>query len=63
MPLTDRQKLERVAPIVRDVATSFNYDPGHSDLDDEQPITFSCHTTLGALRKAQAASHYEGVAD
>lgn len=62
MALTDRQKLERVAPIIRDVAKSFNYDPGHSDLDDEQPMTVQVHTTLGALRMAMAASHYEGIA-
>jgi hypothetical protein len=37
--------LRKYAGKVRD---AFHYDPGHSDLDREQPITI--HTTLGAWR-------------
>lgn len=41
----DLESLRAAARIIRD---AFTYDPGHSDLDDEQPIHIS--TTLGAWR-------------
>lgn len=39
-----------VTPLVRAVKEGFEYDPGHSDLDDEQPIHVSM--TLGEYRRA-----------
>ncbi len=43
--------LERNAlPILRAVCDGFIYDPGHSDLDNEQPI--SVRMTLGDYRRA-----------
>ena len=39
-----------VTPLVRAVKDGFDYDPGHSDLDDEQPIHVSM--TLGEYRRA-----------
>lgn len=39
-----------VTPVVREVVNGFTYDPGHSDLDDEQPI--NVNMTLGAYRRA-----------
>lgn len=42
--------LVEAAAKIRD---AFEYDPGHSDLDDEQPITI--HVTLGDWRKLNLA--------
>ena len=39
--------------IARKICDSFTYDPGHSDLDNEQPIAL--HITLGDWRRL----HYE----
>lgn len=51
----------------RVICESFTYDPGHSDLDDEQPIAIHC--TLGDWRRLNSAlmlagqrSEPEGVA-
>jgi hypothetical protein len=46
--------LEAATPIVE----AFHYDPGHSDLDNEQPIHIS--TTLGAWRKLNYAVRSSG---
>lgn len=40
-----------VTPLVRAVVNGMVYDPGHSDLDDEQPIHVSM--TLGDYRRAR----------
>lgn len=40
-----------VAPIIREVVQGYDYDPGDSDLDDEQPITV--RMTLGEYRRAR----------
>ena len=40
-----------VTPLVRAVVQGMTYDPGHSDLDDEQPIHVSM--TLGEYRRAR----------
>ncbi len=39
-----------ILPLLRTVVAGFIYDPGHSDLDDEQPIRVSM--TLGDYRRA-----------
>jgi hypothetical protein len=39
-----------VLPVLRAVAAGYVYDPGSSDLDDEQTIT--CYMTLGDYRRA-----------
>ena len=39
-----------VLPLVKAVVEGMTYDPGHSDLDDEQPIRVSM--TLGEYRRA-----------
>lgn len=45
-------ELERdILPLVRAIAEGFTYDPGRSDLDDEQPITV--RMTLGDYRRAK----------
>ena len=40
---------EALIPLLK----GFTYDPGHSDLDNEQPITL--HVTLGDFRRAERA--------
>ena len=40
-----------VTPVVKAVVDGMTYDPGHSDLDDEQPIHVSM--TLGDYRRAR----------
>lgn len=44
-----------VLPLVRAVVYGFEYDPGHSDLDNEQPIHISM--TLGDYRRARGLLH------
>jgi hypothetical protein len=39
-----------VLPAIEAICKGFTYDPGHSDLDDEQPINVSI--TLGDYRRA-----------
>ncbi len=46
----DRQN-ESVISVLKAVADGMDYDPGHSDLDNEQPINVSM--TLGDYRKAK----------
>jgi hypothetical protein len=54
MKATSEQQLRflvrDIHPLIRAVVEGFTYDPGHSDLDDEQPI----HVTipLGEYRRA-----------
>ncbi len=59
MKVTSSQQLhflERdVTPLVRAVVNGMNYDPGHSDLDDEQPIYVSM--PLGEYRRATRLLH------
>lgn len=43
--------LRQLNPLLRKVATSSVYDPGETDLDDEQPINLSI--TLGDVRTAR----------
>jgi hypothetical protein len=54
MKATDSQQLRflvrDVLPVLRAVAAGFTYDPGCSDLDNEQPITV--RMTLGDYRRA-----------
>ncbi len=56
MPIktTDAQQLAFLArdvlPVLQAVCNGFVYDPGHSDLDDKQPI--AVHMTLGDYRRA-----------
>ena len=38
-------------PLLRKVATASVYDPGETDLDDEQPVSLT--VTLGDVRKAR----------
>ena len=48
--------LERdVFPLLQAIENGFTYDPGHSDLDNEQPITV--HITLGDYRRANRLYH------
>ena len=55
MKVTPEQQLhflERdVTPLVRAVVNGMDYDPGHSDLDDEQPI--HVFIPLGEYRRAR----------
>lgn len=48
--MRDLRDLREAATPIRD---AFHYDPGHSDLDDEQPIHIT--TTLGAWRRLNMA--------
>lgn len=52
--VTDAQQVRflvrDVLPTLSAVCDGFTYDPGHSDLDDEQPI--KVHMTLGDYRRA-----------
>ncbi len=54
MKATDKQQLgfliRDVLPVLRAVTNGMVYDPGHSDLDDEQPI--NVRMTLGDYRRA-----------
>lgn len=54
MKATDKQQLgfliRDVSPLVIAVTDGYSYDPGDSDLDDEQPIHF--RMTLGDYRRA-----------
>ncbi len=54
MKATDTQQLgfliRDVLPVLKVVAEGFVYDPGCSDLDNEQPIWV--HMTLGDYRRA-----------
>jgi len=40
-----------VKPLIRAVKEGMDYDPGHSDLDDEQPV--HVRITLGEYRSAR----------
>ena len=55
MKATDKQQLSylisNVSPILIAVCDGYDYDPGDSDLDDEQPITV--RMTLGEYRRAR----------
>jgi hypothetical protein len=42
--------------LVQKIVDGFTYDPGHSDLDDEQPVYISM--TLGDYRQAVRVLHY-----
>ena len=57
--LTPEQQLgvlERdIYPLLVEVRKGFDCDPGHSDLDDEQPIYVQI--TLGAYRRASRLFH------
>lgn len=44
-----------ILPLVRAVKEGFEYDPGHSDLDNEQPI--HVRMTLGEYRRAVRLLH------
>jgi hypothetical protein len=48
--MSSRTDLAKAAAVFRD---AFTYDPGHSDLDNEQPITI--RVTLGDWRKLDYA--------
>lgn len=54
MKATPEQQLRFLArdvlPVLQAVANGMAYDPGHSDLDDEQPI--HVRMTLGDYRRA-----------
>jgi hypothetical protein len=54
MKATDTQQLgflvRDVLPVLKAVASGYTYDPGSSDLDDEQPI--HVRMTLGDYRRA-----------
>ena len=39
-----------VTPLIRAITKGMEYDPGHSDLDDEQPINITI--PLGEYRRA-----------
>ena len=41
--------------LVKAICSGFEYNPGHSDLDDEQPIHVSM--TLGDYRRAKRLQH------
>ena len=43
-----RPQVSKLADIARKFRDGFTYDPGHSDLDNEQPI--HVHVTLGDWR-------------
>lgn len=55
MRATDEQQLRfltnDVLPVLEAIVEGFVYDPGHSDLDDEQPI--HVRMTLGDYRRAR----------
>lgn len=44
--------------LIERIVAGFDYDPGHSDLDDEQPI--HVRMTLGDYRKARRILYSEG---
>jgi hypothetical protein len=44
---------ERLRELARLIAAASDYNPGESDLDDEQPVT--CYITLGDVRRARSA--------
>jgi hypothetical protein len=50
-----------VLPVLRAVCAGFTYDPGHSDLDDEQHITV--RMTLGEYRRASRLKYELEKAD
>ncbi len=54
MKATDKQQLwflaRDVLPLLKAVCAGYSYDPGDSDLDNEQPI--HCRMTLGDYRRA-----------
>lgn len=39
-----------IKPLLDEVVRAYDYNPGSSDLDDEQPVTLT--VTLGAYRRA-----------
>jgi hypothetical protein len=48
--------LERdVFPLLNQIVLGYDYDPGSSDLDDEQPINI--FITLGEYRRARRLQH------
>lgn len=55
MKVTPAEQLKYLArdvlPVIYAVVNGFDYNPGTSDLDDEQPITV--HMTLGEYRRAR----------
>ena len=57
--VTDGQQLgflvRDVTPLVKAVVKGMTYDPGHSDLDDEQPIHVCI--SLGEYRRARRLLH------
>ena len=59
MKVTPEQQLgflERdVLPLIDAVCAGYDYDPGSSDLDDEQPIIV--RITLGAYQRARRLRH------
>ena len=50
--MTDAELIKRLAQTMQPFINGFTYDPGTSDLDNEQPITVRCE--LGDWRKARA---------
>ena len=48
--MTKRQADDQRRKLVQTIVSGFTYDPGHSDLDDEQPI--HVRMTLGDYRAA-----------
>lgn len=59
MKVTAEQQLgflgRDVAPLLKAVKDGYTYDPGSSDLDDEQPI--NVRLTLGEYRRACRLLH------
>ena len=55
-PETQLHFLERnVFPVLNEIILGYDYDPGSSDLDDEQPI--HVRISLGAYRRARHLQH------
>lgn len=62
MKATPEQQIQflsrNILPVLKAVCEGFTYDPGHSDLDDEQPI--HVRMTLGDYRRASRLKHEVG---
>lgn len=59
---TQRKALLACAPIAHAAIAEEKKDAiGNSDLDDEQPVTLTVRTTLGAVREARRALFVAGI--
>ena len=45
--------VQAALPFIEKICEGFDYEPGHADLDDEQPIAICTSMTLGEYRRAK----------